>query len=139
MDFSEETSSDLVLTEANHKYGKTYMLLNNVPVYIKPFKPYSLVTNKFEIPYENIESLVPWLPKVGLYVLGDKATYLAKVNSKQWKKSFCPDWYLEKRILDTMTTQELWKATYHKHIATVAGYDLFKWHVMKQIHRDFLQ
>lgn len=78
-----------IIKEANRKFASTYMLVNDKLEYIETFKEDSLRTiDETVILYETIYSLKAWMPKAGIYKLGETFVYLCRLPKRQWLKSF---------------------------------------------------
>lgn len=93
-----ELPSHLTLGEAQKKLQGTYMVLNDSLEYIREINEESIVIgsgfNVSLIEEKYIESLVPWLPETGVsFVTPDSRVLLYKYPEKQWRKSFCYDFY----------------------------------------------
>ena len=78
-----------VINEANRKFAKTYLIINNKLRYIDSFTDsYILLRDGNSYEYDDIISIKPWMPKPGIYMSNNLLFYLYRLPKRQWLKSF---------------------------------------------------
>ena len=97
LDFDpERVDKNLILDEFNHKFGKSWILLDGLPTYIielcinEEGSPVLVIVKHKEqaTTIHDFTTIENFSPKTGLYSLEDTLLYLKRIPHKQWRKGF---------------------------------------------------